>query len=232
MSWESDHWKKDRSVFCFIAIVFSFIFAPDLVTNHTSYVLFKTIFFMIFLVMAYSVKRSPFIWYTEQVLAFLFFSFGIYALYYQSLTSLFIEHFLVVIFLSIILVDLIKNMISSRRINTNLIFGALIAYFFIGILWSKIYSLQNALHPGSFQTIYQSVNFHQLNFARSFEIEFNLMYYSFSVLTTLGFGDIIPMNTQAKAFSVLEAVAGQFFIGIIVAKLVAIWRYPISHHGN
>jgi voltage-gated potassium channel Kch len=47
-------------------------------------------------------------------------------------------------------------------------------------------------------------------------------YYSFVTLTTLGYGDITPLTPTAKAFSFVEAVFGQIYIAVLIARLVGL----------
>ena len=49
------------------------------------------------------------------------------------------------------------------------------------------------------------------------------MYFSFTTLTTLGYGDITPSNTVARIWATLEAVTGTLYLTILVARLVAIY---------
>jgi hypothetical protein len=49
-----------------------------------------------------------------------------------------------------------------------------------------------------------------------------LIYYSFVTMTTLGYGDVIPANGPARAASALEAIVGQMYVAILVARLVAL----------
>ena len=56
------------------------------------------------------------------------------------------------------------------------------------------------------------------------QIEFT--YYSFVTLTTLGYGDITPLSSRVKVLSMLEAVVGQIYLVVLVARLVGL---HISH---
>jgi hypothetical protein len=57
----------------------------------------------------------------------------------------------------------------------------------------------------------------------------NFLYYSFVTLTTLGYGDITPASSPARSLSTLEAVTGQLYIAILVARLVGL---HIVHAGK
>ena len=48
------------------------------------------------------------------------------------------------------------------------------------------------------------------------------MYYSFVTITTIGYGDITPLTSQARSLSLLEAVFGQLYLAVVIARLVGI----------
>jgi hypothetical protein len=75
-----------------------------------------------------------------------------------------------------------------------------------------------------------AVNFDATNFLSNYEQQFNFLYYSFATLATLGMGDIIPLNHLAKSLTVTEAMFGQLFVAIIIAKLVSVWWYVPSNN--
>ena len=51
--------------------------------------------------------------------------------------------------------------------------------------------------------------------------EYSLVYFSFTTLTTLGYGDITPVSATARSLSFMQAVAGQFYVAVLVAGLVS-----------
>ena len=81
----------------------------------------------------------------------------------------------------------------------------------IGIIWALLYGLVEVLIEGSF-----SGNLLNVGGSRFWD----LIYFSFVTLTTLGYGDILPMNSYARTLAYIEAIAGQFYIAILVASLV------------
>jgi voltage-gated potassium channel Kch len=50
-----------------------------------------------------------------------------------------------------------------------------------------------------------------------------LLYFSFSTLTTIGFGDIVPVTRLGQVAAVLEGIIGQLFLAILIAKLVGVY---------
>ena len=94
----------------------------------------------------------------------------------------------------------------------QVIFGTLCLYLILGLFWGALYSLLYELSPGSFAgaMLYQAEG--------SVLTVFN--YFSMVTLTTLGYGDITPQTQAAGALCQIEAIAGQFYIAVVVAWLV------------
>jgi len=108
---------------------------------------------------------------------------------------------------------IITQMIHAHRVETNTIFGAMNIYLVAGLIWAYAFILLNhfdssAFHLPDYETL-------------SKEVEL-FTYYSFTTLTTLGYGDIVAQSAQARMLSVLEAVFGQLYLAIVIAKLVSI----------
>ena len=130
-----------------------------------------------------------------------------------------IENLFSIIFFGYMLVVLLFVILRARKIDANLIFGSVCIYLLIGLEWAFIYSLLEHLTPGSFQG-----NFAGFSDAvqRGDWLLPQLLYFSYTTLTTLGYGDIAPQTSPAQMFSSLEAITGQFYLAILVARLIAI----------
>ena len=112
---------------------------------------------------------------------------------------------------------IIKQMIHTHKVTTNTIFGAMNIYLVAGLVWAYAFILLNhfdgnAFHMPTYEILHKEVEL--------------FTYYSFTTLTTLGYGDIVAQSAQARMLSVLEAVFGQLYLAIVIAKLVSIsWKY-------
>ena len=93
-----------------------------------------------------------------------------------------------------------------------MIIGSAVLYLLIGLLWTVIYLLLLMIYPDAFIGLEQIA--WQENYPR-------VAYYSFVTLTTLGYGDISPNNSIAQFFVYSEAIAGVFFMALIVSSLVS-----------
>ncbi len=112
-------------------------------------------------------------------------------------------------------ITLFLSILRSKHIHLNQIYGAISVYLLIGITWGYIYGFIEKLHPGSF--------FFGPN-ANYMIAGPDLLYYSFITLTTVGYGDIVPLTTYARTFAVLEAVFGVFYTAILISRLVSAYH--------
>ena len=105
---------------------------------------------------------------------------------------------------------LVKNLLSARVVTANLIYCAISIYLLIGIMWAGIYNIVEGISPGSFSGMSETVD---------------LIYFSFVTLTTVGFGDIVPMSTFGKRLAIFEAAMGSIYMAVIIAMIVG--RYML-----
>jgi len=108
-------------------------------------------------------------------------------------------------------ITLMPYLFKARDITSDTIIGAICAYFLTGLMWAYVYAILEFLHPGTF---YSSQ-------ALSLSTQ-SLVYYSFVTITTLGYGDITPLTIQAQSLSLLEALFGQIYLAVVIARLVGI----------
>jgi len=98
----------------------------------------------------------------------------------------------------------------SGPVTHHRILGAVAVYLLLGLTWANSYALLQHLHPDAFAG--------SLSEAASPE---TWIYYSFVTLTTMGYGDITPVHPLARSLAIAEAVTGQLYIAITLARLVA-----------
>lgn len=122
-----------------------------------------------------------------------------------------------------VIILLLEMIVRSRDITPNTLYAAVCIYLLLGILWASIYALINEIAPGSIFS--NNVNNDNLTVVQ-------LIYFSYTTLTTLGYGDITSITPLVRIISVLEAIIGQLFIAFVVARLVAVYvsNSIKSHH--
>ena len=102
------------------------------------------------------------------------------------------------------------------NISANRIIGAVCVYLMLGVIWALTYSLLEAGIPGSFAGLSEQ--------AAGSKWDPDWVYFSFVTLTTLGYGDILPVTSSARAMAYFEAIVGQFYLAVLVAGLVGAYR--------
>lgn len=101
----------------------------------------------------------------------------------------------------------------SHSVSMDTICGGLSVYLLLGVFWAFAYALLESLAPGSFIGIERLVD------STHYEKFFG---YSFVTLTTLGYGNVIPVTPRAESLAIAEAIVGQIFLTVLVARLVAL----------
>lgn len=92
--------------------------------------------------------------------------------------------------------------------------GAVAAYLLIGLAWTFAYNLVFLLRPDSF-------SFSSGIAAHDSDVVGRFLYFSFVTLTTIGYGDITPTTSTTEMMAVLEALVGQLFPAVLLARLVS-----------
>jgi len=105
--------------------------------------------------------------------------------------------------------------VRSKSVSLELILGAVNIYLMVGIGFAFAYGLIEHLQPGSFTGLEQQMN-------ASIEV-LPFLYFSFVTLTTLGYGDITPLTPFGTTASYIEAMFGQLYLAIMVARLVGLY---------
>ena len=110
---------------------------------------------------------------------------------------------------------ILRQVLIQPDITLQSIFGVLSAYMMIGLIFSAVYVSMWKFGGSSFFT---GVTQNDTN-TKEFQ------YFSFTTLTTLGYGDFTAAGDGGRAVAVLEAMAGQMFLATLVARLVAGFRW-------
>ena len=111
---------------------------------------------------------------------------------------------------------IVRRVLAKPTVTIQSIYGAISAYMIIGLMFAAFYGAIWHLGGGSFFAGQQSAQ-HQTNVP-------TIQYFSFTTLTTLGYGDFTAASDGGRAVAVVEALIGQVFLATLVARLVAAFR--------
>ena len=115
-------------------------------------------------------------------------------------------------FLVITIFVTFRHVARFTDISSNRIVGAVGVYLSMGVLWAVAYTVIELVWPGSFSDFGTHVKG---------EWDSEWLYFSFVTMTTLGYGDIVPLSPIARLLAYLQAVFGQLYIAILIAGLVS-----------
>lgn len=104
-------------------------------------------------------------------------------------------------------------MFRQGPVTWSRIQGGICAYLLTGLAWASVFDLVEQLYPGSFHFLVAPTDMGQLTS--------KLLYFSFTTLTTVGYGDILPVAPFARSLAMAEAIVGQLFPAILIGALVA-----------
>jgi hypothetical protein len=132
---------------------------------------------------------------------------------------------LAVLFFTYIALTILVHTLRAERVTFDKICAALCSYLLIGMVFATLYSLLEFLDPGTFLAGGEVI---PQGDPRAFygSGAGQATYFSFTTLTTLGYGDLTGGTPVAKNLSVLEAIIGQIYLVVLVARLVGL---EISH---
>jgi hypothetical protein len=120
---------------------------------------------------------------------------------------------------------LLAEVFRAGPVNSYRLQGAIAVYLLFGVGWAHAYHLTGLLHPGSFNTPQGAVP-SVLDWA----------YFSFITLTTVGYGDITPVRPIARTLAMGEALTGQLYLAVLIARLVAMevisWQEKSAHNSQ
>ena len=116
-------------------------------------------------------------------------------------------------FFALTAVALFSYLRHSDIVTQAHLYTAVNIYLLLGLLWATLYLAIDAIYPGSIQ-----MGSHPA------ERDTELLYFSLITLSTIGYGDIVPLSGEARMLSALEGMTGVLYIAVTVAILVSRFR--------
>jgi hypothetical protein len=104
------------------------------------------------------------------------------------------------------------HIFRGGAITLHRVLGAIAAYLSIGITWGYAYYLASMVSPGAIQ-FNTPIGAQEIPVAR-------YIYFSFTTLTTIGYGDVIPLHPVARSLATAEALIGQLYPAILIGGVL------------
>lgn len=125
-----------------------------------------------------------------------------------------------IVFFALLAAVILIRVFDEGIINVHRIQGAVAAYLLLGLIWAGCYRLVVEIDPRAFSLP---------SAADEGTLMARLVYFSFATLTTVGYGDVTAVATAARSLAMLEALTGQLFPAVLIARLVSL---EVSHRNH
>lgn len=112
----------------------------------------------------------------------------------------------------------LRYVLKRGQITADKLHGALAGYIMLAFAWSFLYAQVEMNDAGSFGPA-------RLDFTQTGTF-FKLIYFSFTTLTTTGYGDIVPLTNHARSLVMIEEFTGVFYVGVLIARLAGLYPSP------
>ena len=141
------------------------------------------------------------------------FTFGVVSMFYPSRPTVGMKWVVLAVFFGFAVAGLFSYLKNSRSVSDAHLYTAVSIYLLLGMLWFSLYCAVDTFYPGAIQLT---------NAGRDRQSE--LLYFSLVTLTTVGYGDIVPIDGEVRMLAALEAIAGVLYVAITVALLVSSYK--------
>ncbi len=197
--------KKQNIILLVLILVYVFLLSP-FPPGEARQVAYSIVFSGIFVVAASAIKKkSNFYFYISSIAIILEWISDFYKLTFTH----WLAAVSALLFFFLIIVRMMIRISRSKNVGQLEFLEAVNVYFLLGVLGSIFFSVINSISPAAFH-FPEGVIATRADF----------IYYSFVTISTLGYGDIIPVSSIAKNMSIMLSISGQLYLAMIVAMLV------------
>jgi hypothetical protein len=213
----SRFWRTDRALSSFLALllVMIFVLPPLLSTGKSRNLIMDVVFSMLLISGVLAMSERKFVRLVVTPIAILTIAIH-FASWLIPVPRTSVEIASLVSLLLLFLVVL-GQAFRSGPVNLHRIQGAIGAYLLLGVIWADAYFIVELFHPGSFSGAIDAESG-----ARGW------LYFSFVTLTTVGYGDVLPLHPLAQSLAILEAVTGPLYLAILLGRLVSLAVTPAN----
>jgi len=123
-----------------------------------------------------------------------------------------------VFFFGLVISRLLVFIVCAARVDANVLCAGVAGFLLLGLLWVPAYAAVARLNPHAF-------NLPAAPDAPATLDGFSAFYFSFITLCTVGYGDIAPVSKVARMLAMMEAIAGLFYMAVLISRLVSIYSF-------
>ncbi len=218
----SRFWSTDRSLTVLLGLLFINIFVLNPLSELgvlRAFFLRDLLFSLILISGVMAVAKSRFITLLSVVFAIATFLVRWVKNFVPGTGLMTLDTFLSIVFLGLLAVVVLLQVFREGPITMQRISGAVVVYLLLGLIWAFAYKLVALYQPESFKFVDFPVP------ERDYDFTARLEYFSYITLTTVGYGDITAVHPVARTLAMLEALIGQLFPVLLIARLVSMELY-------
>ncbi|MGZ6307069.1 MAG: potassium channel family protein [Ktedonobacterales bacterium] len=108
-------------------------------------------------------------------------------------------------------VAILRRVIRDTFVSVETILGAVSVYLLLGFSFASVFATIGSFSPSPFFAGYSPATAN------------DYLFFSYTTLTTVGYGNLVPAGTFGRTFAMVEALLGQIYLVIVVARLVSLW---------
>lgn len=123
---------------------------------------------------------------------------------------------LTVVWLVVAIWIVVAQLFRERHVTLDAIMGAVVTYLLSAIAFGIVFEIMELEQPGSFSGLSDEAMSSRARLVSS------MMYFSLVCITTMGFGDIVPVSPVARPVAALEGMYGQLYLAVMIARLVGL----------
>jgi hypothetical protein len=211
--------KQPKFTHLLIDLILIFILSP-LANNYIGYLILSGGFFFINLLVIKALSLSKFWLNLLRIIALTSFVLDMIArntLIANVDSIYFISNIIDSSFILLAILLIGNQIFKQNEVDIHIVNGGICLFLLIGFLWFNLYQIIFLVDQNAFQG---------LSKVSKADIYYQLLYYSFTTLTTLGYGDISPVHKFAMMLANLEAIIGLMYPAIFIARLVSLYSSP------
>jgi hypothetical protein len=205
-------WESQANLSFFLALlVFSVFVLPSIGFGEVHTVLYTDFVYSVLIISGVAIawgRRTLF--YSSAVLGLIAIVVRWKAFSTPGTTTELLREALTLAVIWMITIILLVQIFSRGPVTLMRIQGAIAVYLLFGFSWAQGYMIASHLNPSAFSST-----------VGAFTSPSDWMYYSFATLTTLGYGDVVPTGHISRMLAIGEALMGQLYLAVMIARLVA-----------
>ena len=209
-----DKAQSRPDLFLLLSLVFIIVMYPLLDHGDIRRVILAALMFVPILLATFRLAaRKGWMWPTVLLMAATFI-FGALSTVYRTPVLIGLKWAMLVVFFGVTVYGLFPYLKNARAVTDAHLYTAVSIYLLLGMQWFALYSLIETFFPGSFLRNGTAITDHSSE----------LLYFSFVTLSTIGYGDVVPLYGEVRMLAALEGVTGVLYVAITVALLVSAYK--------